>query len=842
MLIPCVGLSVIAGGEVDDHRRVADEAGTLVTDVDRAALALDAHIAATQEYRLVELARQARNYGISPADAGALLGFDLDGELEAVRHRLAGNELMPVLVEQVGGLARLLRARRAVDAGEPHDAVFPDLARAAGDAWEREVERLADRNEGRSLSGELRGALQMLQASAALFQASYDQLRLTSELAVPGSTTRGGSSAELDLAAARYQVALEQVDASAHEHLQPAVDAIAADEAFARAADDLGLSDGRSADVPTLAAVFRTGLERDHKIEQLTTAASADARVHAAKVGATADDRYRSTLVFTFALLAATIGLAVLVARSISIPLRRLARRAAEVSDGELDGDPLRHEGPRETAVLAATLNDAVQNLRAVEAQMGALANADVAAATHASAPGKLGALVGRSVEELARSISERDGLHRRLAHEAAYDSLTGLANRRTAMASIDAMLGEAPLVGLLFIDLDGFKLVNDEWGHAVGDRVLRRVADNLQEAAPAGALLARLGGDEFVIGLPVSSEHAAVVLAEALAGRFARDISVGGVIHSASLSVGVAVSRPGDDADRLLRSADAALHAAKRGERGSVVALDDVLRSRLEAEHRLAGDLRQALAAQELEVHYQPIFRVDGPLHGVEALVRWRGVDGGFVPPDRFIPAAEGSGLILDVDAWVLERSLAQVASWRAGPFPDLHVSVNMSAKTLLSSRLVGDVERALRVAGLDSDALTLEVTETALLHDLERAATQVAQLRALGVRTSVDDFGTGYTSVSHLRRLPVAELKIDASFIQAMGEDVRDHALADLIARIGDVLALDVVAEGVETDAQLEGVRALGCDFAQGFLLGRPVAAADFEAALAPAVPPAV
>lgn len=257
-------------------------------------------------------------------------------------------------------------------------------------------------------------------------------------------------------------------------------------------------------------------------------------------------------------------------------------------------------------------------------------------------------------------------------------------------------------------------------------------------------------------------------------------------------------------------------------------------------ADHDLAGDLRRALASDDLEVHYQPIFAVDGPLIAVEALVRWRLPGGALVPADRFIPVAEQSGLILDIDAWVLNEAITQASRWRAGHFATLRVSVNVSAKTLLSSALVSNVHRVLCDSGLDPAALTLEVTETALLHDLERAAIQIRSLRDLDVRTSVDDYGTGYTSVAHLRLLPVSEIKIDASFIQAMGEDVRDHALADLIARIGSALALDVVAEGIETATQLHGVRALGCDYAQGYLLGRPLPAAEFEAAFAPIVRP--
>ena len=218
------------------------------------------------------------------------------------------------------------------------------------------------------------------------------------------------------------------------------------------------------------------------------------------------------------------------------------------------------------------------------------------------------------------------------------------------------------------------------------------------------------------------------------------------------------------------------------------------------------------------------------GRLHGVEALARWRGEDGRFIPPDRFIDAAERSGFVAELDGWVLRHSLRQLAGWRSGSFPDLRLSVNVSAPTLLSDRLLGDIAAALAATGVPGDAV--EVTETALLHDLDVAAERIAMLRQLGVRTSIDDFGTGYTSVSHLRRLPVAEVKIDRSFVQGMLDDRRDAVLVDVVVRIAAALDIDVVAEGVETVEQLDAVRAVGCRLVQGYLLGRPAPASALGA----------
>jgi EAL domain-containing protein (putative c-di-GMP-specific phosphodiesterase class I) len=310
------------------------------------------------------------------------------------------------------------------------------------------------------------------------------------------------------------------------------------------------------------------------------------------------------------------------------------------------------------------------------------------------------------------------------------------------------------------------------------------------------------------------------------------------GIAHRSPASIGVAVSRPDDDADRLLRSADAALYEQKAGERGGVTLLDTALRAELEQRHVIEADLRAAIATGALELHYQPIVRTaDRSLHGVEALVRWRRSDGTLVPPDRFIDVAERSGLIVDLDRWVLYRALTQAAEWRAGRFPELQVSVNVSARTLLSADIVSDVAAALLDVELPGNALVLEVTETALLHDLDAAAARIQALRELGVRASIDDFGTGFTSVSQLRRLPIGEVKVDRSFVQSL-DDPRDRVLVDLVVQMGTVLGIPVVGEGVETEEQFEALRRLGCRFAQGYLLGRPVPAAAFDGALTASV----
>jgi diguanylate cyclase (GGDEF)-like protein len=450
------------------------------------------------------------------------------------------------------------------------------------------------------------------------------------------------------------------------------------------------------------------------------------------------------------------------------------------------------------------------------------------------SAPGRLGELLGRSVDALATSISERDGLQARLAYDATHDALTGLANRRAALEGLDNLLRTGRRVGALFIDLDDFKAVNDDRGHAVGDTLLRTVAERLRRGARDDTVVARIGGDEFLVVLPVADEREAVEIAHRLAIVLDEPVVIDGIAHRSPASIGVAVSMPDDDADRLLGSADAALYEQKAGEGGGVTLLDTTLRSELEQRHVIEADLRTAIATGGLELHYQPIVRIaDRSLQGVEALVRWRRKDGTLVPPDHFINVAERSGLIVDLDRWVLHRALTQAARWRAARFPDLQVSVNVSARTLLSADIVSDVAAALIDVEVPGSALVLEVTETALLHDLDTAAARIQALKELGVQASIDDFGTGFTSVSQLRRLPIGEVKVDRSFVQSL-DDPRDRVLVDLVVQMGTVLGIPVVGEGVETEEQFEALRLLGCRLAQGYLLGRPAPAEEFEAAI--------
>ena len=821
VLIPSVGLLALGFQAVREDAQLSSDADRLAEEVDDAATALDALVSTTLEYRHSSSVALASSLGVPTDDTRPLIGYDLAEELAAARRAVDANPLVPQLLPAAGWPDVLRSARRALDTTAETRPIFVDLVEEARKAWQSQLAEVFALGVDAPDQRPLRRAVDGLRAVADLYEAGDERLLVAANVALPGSVEDLQPSRDLPAVQRLYDEAAQEVEAVADGQLSEFAARVAV---TSRAFEDaLATIDGTALDIPALAGAFQLGLEHDRQLRQLVAVAADDAKSQALAVGADARRSYQQTAVALLGLLTMAIGMALVVATSIVNPLRRLAVRATRISAGDLDGEPLDPRGPRESAVLATTLNEVVLNLRAVEDRLAALAAGDVAGARNAT-PGRLGALVGRSVDSLAQTIDAREALQRRLAHDAAHDALTGLANRRTAMHQLGRML-ESGCAGVLFVDLDGFKVVNDEFGHAVGDRVLDIAARRLIGAASDDVLVARLGGDEFVLAMQTTCEDHLVALGRRVIDAMDEPLVIDGIPHRIGASIGIALATPSDDADRLLRSADHALYAAKRTERGGLVVLDADLRKELDEHHRIDAELREAIAADALELHYQPIYETGGALHGVEALVRWRLDEDTLVPPDAFIPVAERTGLIIELDRWVLRRALRQLAAWRHSAFSGIHVSVNVSVASLLSRTFVNEVREALRLSGAPAESLVVEITETALLHDLETAAKHITELRAMGVRTAVDDFGTGYTSVSHLRRLPVSEVKIDRSFIHAMGTDHRDHVLVDLVASIATVLGLDVVAEGVETQEQLDALRLLGCRYAQGFLLGRPV-----------------
>ncbi|MEU9477164.1 bifunctional diguanylate cyclase/phosphodiesterase [Streptomyces sp. NPDC048191] len=410
-------------------------------------------------------------------------------------------------------------------------------------------------------------------------------------------------------------------------------------------------------------------------------------------------------------------------------------------------------------------------------------------------------------------------------AEEQLRDPLTGLPNRQWLLERIWTALDDAERIGarsaLMLIDLDRFRSVNDTLGHLAGDRLLLQIADRLRLALPRGAEAARLGGDEFAVLLPVAdSTTSATRVARGLVAELSSPLDLDGLTLVLEASAGVAVFPDHAlDAEGLLRRADVAMYQAKR-DRTGVEVYESKRDSNTPDRLGLLGDLRRALDAHEVQLHYQPKVRFDGQVAGLEALVRWVHPERGKVPPDEFIAIAESSGLMPHLTEYVLETALGQVAKWRAQGLR-VPVAVNVSPRDVHTPGFAGSVAARLARHGVPAGALQLEITEHVLLEDPQRAADTLAGLTGHGVKMSLDDFGTGYSSLVHLRRLPVSELKIDRSFVARLAVDTEDAEIVRCTVDLAHSLGLLVVAEGVEDDETWERLRDLGCDAVQGWLV---------------------
>ncbi|MCU1496404.1 MAG: diguanylate cyclase domain protein [Acidimicrobiales bacterium] len=436
-----------------------------------------------------------------------------------------------------------------------------------------------------------------------------------------------------------------------------------------------------------------------------------------------------------------------------------------------------------------------------------------------------------------AQDITEQKLAEDALFHQALHDDLTGLPNRvlllnrlRQALAKLSR---DPSTVGLLFIDVDRFKVLNDSLGHAAGDAILRAMAARLLVALRPGDTLARFGGDEFVLlceGL--SGESDAVGIAERIATAMTEPLNWGKGELIMTVSTGIALtSSPYTSGESLLRDADTAMYRAKEegGSRSAVFAAP----MRGSAVRRLETELslRQALIDGQLEVHYQPIVELPtGQITGTEALVRWQHPTRGLVGPDEFIPIAEETGLIIPLGAWVLGEAARQTKIWQQIPgWSELSIAVNLSAVQLKQADLIDMVKGVLRDTGLAPPLLKLEITESVLMDEAARSERILRALKALGVKLSIDDFGTGYSSLSYLKRFPVDAVKIDRAFVDGLGEASADSAIVDAVVRMAGALRLDTIAEGVETPLQMRELVGLGCISAQGYLFARPKPATD-------------
>ena len=438
-------------------------------------------------------------------------------------------------------------------------------------------------------------------------------------------------------------------------------------------------------------------------------------------------------------------------------------------------------------------------------------------------------------VHLFADDITARRAVEDQLRHDALHDMLTGLPNRhlfmeRLARAVLQERRREGYLFAVLFLDLDRFKVVNDSLGHAVGDELLVAVAGRLKGCVRESDTVARFGGDEFAVLLDdIGAVEDALRAAERIQAVLGGSVSLSGYEVFTSASIGIALSstacgRP----DNLLRNADMAMYRAKAAGTGRHELFDRAMHALALTRLQMETDLRKGVERDELSLHYQPIVSLrTGRIAGVEALLRWRHPERGWIPPHDFIPSAEETGLILQIGRRVVGDACRQLKRWQeASPrAARLAVSVNLSVKQFAQADLVEQVRDALAESGVEAALLRLEVTESVVVDNVEAAAATLARLKALGVQVYMDDFGTGYSSLSSLHRLPIDALKVDRSFTTRIGADVGGAQMVRTVATLARNLDLAVVAEGVETAEQLAALRSLGCEYAQGFHFSHPL-----------------
>jgi diguanylate cyclase (GGDEF)-like protein len=525
-----------------------------------------------------------------------------------------------------------------------------------------------------------------------------------------------------------------------------------------------------------------------------------------------------SAAIFTPLLVLVGSLLTVLLTRRITSPLQRLTAATQEIAEGRFEAPPVEIATNDEISDLANAFTEMRGRLRSyrneVEERTAELTSTN---------------------EKLRAEVDARKAAEEQLLHDALHDALTGLPNRalfmdRLAHAMAIAHRRADYLFAVLFMDLDRFKVINDSLGHLVGDQILIAFGRRLSETLRPGDTVARLGGDEFVVLLEdIRGVGNAVAIAERVQVLLAEPFPVSGHDIFATASMGVAVTAAEyETPEQVLRDADTAMYQAKGQGKARCVVFEPGMHAHAVERLRMETDLRRAIERNEFAVYYQPILSlITGTVVGYEALARWQHPDRGLVYPADFIPVAEETGMIVAIDRLVLREACGQMRSWQA-QFPDHSLnfmSVNLSNKQMSQPDLVEHVALVLTETGLAPECLKLEITENVVIGDPDAMASTLGRLRALGVQLYIDDFGTGYSSLSYLHRLPIDGLKIDRSFIRRMGERGENADIVKTIMTLAKDMHINVVAEGIETSSQLAHIRALACEYGQGYLFSRPV-----------------
>lgn len=847
-VIPLAGAGWFATNEVlearDERVRVAD-----VNVAGQGLIALsELRTQLLDERNWYLAAAGIEQLGLPPEAVVALTGIEVDGELAAAGARVDAL----VDAEGLDDLRLTLAEIRAdddvalVESGARYNELVDDIGSEA-DTW---LDGVLDDSGAVGDDGKLAHSLRVLEAATIARRAVAAETNHYFGAQFSDVANRSDEISSLVGQATIRERALAELDRIVPEgsEARAATDAIAASAdaaAFDNAVDELVLNnlagDSGEADLSRVfddlqgvASTFEAWSVTNNLYLNLVDAAGQDTAASGDLAAAGARGRLQLALASLVGLAVLSLLFAVAATRAIARPVQRLGAAAREISAGVSTPHLVVESGPIEVRAAARAINEASTHLELAARQALALAEGDLEhQSLQEASPGSLGASLQSAVQTLATSLQEREELRRRMTHEATHDGLTQLSNRNASLDQLEDGLRRTAQSGrsiaVLFIDLDGFKEVNDLYGHHAGDTVLRTTARRLAAAIRDTDHVGRFGGDEFlVIAEPVGDQAEAIALAQRMHRAVIAPIPITDTAVTIGVSIGIALAaEEADDPEDLLRDADLAVYQAKDLGRNRIEICDDALKAQRLERSALEQAIRFGLMDDEFVLHYQPIVepRTEA-IRSYEALIRWNRPEFGLAAPDSFIPFAERSDLITSIDRWVVRNVARQVVSWDAGhQLTDISISINISGRSLATSDFVSSVIGPLDEYGIDPARIIIEITETATLGDLSTTALKLQELRQRGIRIAIDDFGTGYTSLAHLKTLPVDIIKIDRSFTS----DESAASLVQLIIDTGHLLGATVVAEGIETPQQASALSAMGSDELQGHLFGHPQPPSD-------------
>ncbi len=786
--------------------------------------------------------------GLTPETVSGLTGIDVGGELTAAASRVDALSEELGLVDEADAIASIRNATwlPLTETGR----AYVDLELEVGIMADRLLDEVLDDVGAIPDEGVLSRSIRVLAAATTARRAASAELNHYFGAQFSEQANRAEELTALVGQAAIRRRQLTELDriTFVDSQAQRALGAIlASDDAgeFETLASDLvqrSIAGGGSEaalvavlqDLDAVAVAFEASSVTNGLYLDLVDAAGTDIDAASLMAADAAGQRHQLALATLVGLALVSVLVAFAATRSVARPIRRLGAAARGISRGESPPELDEGSGPAEVRDVARAMNEARSHLELAQRQAIALAEGDLAhESLERPTVGSLGDALQSAVRTVADSRHQREEFRQKMTHEATHDGLTQLPNRDASLAQLASGLARSTRLGaclaVLLVDLDGFKEINDTRGHHVGDVVLQAMAGRLRASVRGGDHVGRLGGDEFlVIAEPVRGAAEALELAERIREVMVAPIEIEGTSVVLGASIGVAVSSDESyDEESLLHDADLAVCRAKEQGRDRVEICDQALKSMLSKRAGIEQAVRVGLMEDEFALWYQPIVGSSSQRPaGVEALIRWHRPGHGLVPPDEFIPLAERSGLIIDVDRWVLRNVAKQIVAWDAdGHLSDMSISVNISGRSLSSVDFVSWVVRPLEEYGIDPARIVIEVTESAILDDLATAALKLEQLRQRGIRVAIDDFGTGYTSLAHLRSLPVDILKIDRTFTN----DESVLSLVQLIIDMGHLLQATITAEGIETREQAALLRQMGADNLQGYYFGRPKPAGE-------------